>query len=120
MVVINELKTRLYNRSTFIICEFLYTAPVATLTFVAFAYPACTLAGQKPNVEVFMFLLAGNCNNYLINYINFQFLQFAFFFRLFAHNEAACHRGQLVLQPQKSSFDCVFDSLRDFAVHRRN
>lgn len=53
------MQAKLYGRFAYMICDLVYTAPVATLSFATFAYPACTLAGPKANIHVFLWLLIG-------------------------------------------------------------
>lgn len=53
----NEVSQGLYSRPAFFFAKFIYSIPSATLSFVAFALPACSMAGLHNDLLVYLLLM---------------------------------------------------------------
>jgi hypothetical protein len=55
--VLNEVSQGLYSRTAFFFAKFIYSIPSATLSFVAFALPACSMAGLHNELSLYLLLM---------------------------------------------------------------
>ena len=55
--VLNEVSQGLYSRMAFFTAKFLYSLPSATLAFVSFALPACSMAGLHNDLSLYLLLM---------------------------------------------------------------
>lgn len=53
----NEVSQGLYSRLAFFLAKFMYSLPSATLSFVAFALPACSMAGLHNDLSLYLLLM---------------------------------------------------------------
>lgn len=53
----NEVSQGLYSRLAFFFAKFIYSIPSATLSFVAFALPACSMAGLHNDLSLYLLLM---------------------------------------------------------------
>ena len=55
--VLNEVAQGFYSKFVFFIAKLLYSLPSATLSFVAFALPACSMAGLHNDLSLYLVLM---------------------------------------------------------------
>jgi hypothetical protein len=55
--VLNEIKLNLYGKTAYLISKLIHSLPQTIIIYIAYALPACSMAGLQQNIPIYLILM---------------------------------------------------------------